>query len=251
MDLVSIHEDSIILYRSGMLVSRCMSTGKVTELEMPRPIVFVSMNYLVDAEKNLLVLEGGTVRNVLKLKRNIFCLLQHDGAMYAADRFGDVYRIQDGVCEYVLGTLSYSTGLVIHGGNILVSDKYGRIRISGMDGKILDYIHCSEPVVSLMCVGGRLVSVGNKQVALYNNEYAKSSEFELPRDTQVLKAVPKGENEFVVICSDGYLLFRVGETVELVLHADETMVDCVCHGSKLYKVQSDHVVDGDSNEVLI
>ena len=253
MDLISTYNNNIILYRDGKLISRSTTVRDREEVDVPKEIVFVSKNYLVDSEKTFFVFENSTVQNAFKLRRNIFSLLEHNGVTYIADKFGDVYRVHGEGYEYVLGTLSYLTGMVIHNKNILLSDKYGRIGISTLDRRIIDYRYDPEPIVSLICVRNSLVAVSNRQVSLHDDEeYVRSSVFEFPEGVEVVKRIDKGENEFVVICLSSHFLFRVGERIELLSCVEEPIIDGVSSGSKFNKVKADYTVVDDSNgEVFI
>ncbi|AFN82897.1 hypothetical protein EROM_041310 [Encephalitozoon romaleae SJ-2008] len=245
MNLISATNGNIVFHKNKTLVVRDIATGAIEKIDAPSRISFMSGKYLADGEKNLHFIEGPTLRNVLKLNRCIFCLVEYENEVYVADRFGDVHRIRGERYEYVLGTLSYLTGMAIHNGRILLSDKYGRIRISGMDGKILGYRFGCGPIVSLECINGALVSISNKQIVLYDKEYSSSFIFELPEGTSVVKSMGKGKDELVVICSDSYFLFRIGDGIALVSHIEETIIDGVCSGSVFYKVLPNFtIVDG-------
>ncbi|KAG5859944.1 hypothetical protein KMI_04g07530 [Encephalitozoon hellem] len=250
MNLISVTNGSIVFNRNKTLIMRNISTGTIEKMDAPNWISFMSGKYLVDGEKNLYVIDGTTLKNVLKLNRSIFCLVEYGNEVYVADRFGDVYRIGDGGCEYVLGTLSYLTGMAIHNGRILLSDKYGRIRISGMNGKILGYRFGCESVVSLECVNGALVSISTKRIVLYDNEYSPSHIYEFPEGTSALKAMGKGENELVVICSNTHLLFSIGDKIDLVSCTEETIIDGVCSGSAFYKVLPNFTIVDDKQKVF-
>ncbi|KMV66335.1 hypothetical protein M970_041270 [Encephalitozoon cuniculi EcunIII-L] len=250
MNLISASNGSVIFCKGKALVVKNTTTDAVEEVAVPGQISFMCKRYLVDSEKNLYTIDGSALRKILKLSRNIFCLVEHGDAVYVADRFGDVHRIGNGECEYVLGTLSYLTGMAIHNGKIILSDKYGRIRISRMDGKILDYKFSCDPIVSLECINGSLVSISNRCVALHDREYSIKSAFELPEDTKVLKTISRGKDELIVICPNSYLLFRVEDRIDLVSLVKEAIADGVCSGSTFYKVMLDLTIVDDSGKVF-
>lgn len=251
MGLISASGENVLFCRDGTLVVESTISGHVQEFKLLAPVLFISKHYLVDAEKHLHVFDGSGLTCVLKLPRGVFCLVEHEGAVYVADRFGDVHRVKDGRSEYVLGTLSYLTGMVVHNDKIVLGDKYGRIRISRMDGKVLEYRFAQEPIVSLVCVGNLLVSVSNGAVVLYDEEYSAAHRFGLPQDTKVVKAISKEEGRLIVICSDSYFLFEIIEVgIRLISHVQEAVLDGACSRSVFYKVKPDLTVTDEAGRVF-
>ncbi|ADM11419.1 uncharacterized protein Eint_041300 [Encephalitozoon intestinalis ATCC 50506] len=243
MNLISASDRDIIVRMDETLIVRDVFSGTTRKMTAPPLISFMSGKYLVDKEKNLHVVDGPVLRNASKLNRNIFCLVEHEGTAYVADRFGDVYRIENEGCKYVLGTLSYLTGMAIYNGRILLSDKYGRIRISEMNGRILDYRFGCDSIESLECVNGLLISISNKNMVLYDEECFPRCTFKLPEGIRVMKTITKGKNELVVICLNSYFLFKIEKnSIGLVSHVKESIVDGACIGDLFYKVLPDLTV---------
>lgn len=238
--MLSVCGNGVVVCRDGQML--CRGSGDVEVVETQSTVVFVAGCWAVDSEKSLFVLEDGRLRRMFRLRRGIFCLLEHASGTYVADRFGDVYRIRDTGCEYVLGMLSYPTAMAIYNESILVGDKYGRIRISSLDGRIAGYLY-GEPVVSLVCIGGFLVVVSSGQAVLYEGS-SRLDSFDFPSDVHAVKGVERG-NELVVLCTDSYLILRVQGGIELVSHVQEAAVDGVCVGDRFYREDGDHrVMDG-------
>lgn len=251
MDLISAHGDDVFVYRDGRLMSRDVNGGEGRDIETPGPVVFMSGKYLVDSGKNFFVIEGSGLKRVLKLNKNIFCLLEHGDVIYLADGFGDVYRIRGGCCEYIFGTLSYPTGMVMYNGSIVIGDKYGRLRINTLDGKIVGYKYLGS-IVSVICVCDFMIVINNECIILYDEKYVESRLFSFPENTKVVKAFAKGNNEFVVICLNCYFVFRVMDGIELVSCVEESVTDGVCNGDRFYKIRPDGiVVDSSSGEVFM
>ncbi|KAM0672025.1 hypothetical protein OCOL_001083 [Ordospora colligata] len=226
-----------------------VATKTVRQIEIPFSVSFLCGKYLTDREKNFYALDNMELRKIAKLKRNIFCLQEKDEAVYVADRFGDVYRIENGTCSYFLGIISYMTGMTIHNQNILLSDKYGRIRVSELDGKIMKYVFLHEPIESLICIDHSVISVSKCRVVLLNETYAVKDEFVFSKEQSIVKCLCKGNDELVVITNDSYHVFRISNRIDHIFSADETIVDATCVGSVLYKIQNLKVIDTDGNVV--
>jgi len=250
MGLVSAEGDEVILCRRDALVRIDTATKTVRQIDVPFCASFLSEKYLVDCEKNVYALDDMELRKIAKLKRNIFCLQERDGVVYVADRFGDVHIIENGTCRYVLGILSYMTGMAIHKQSILLSDKYGRIRVSELGGRIIKYVFLHEPIESLLSVDRNVVSVSKCRVVLFSQAYAVKDEFVFSKEMSIIKCLCKGDDELVVVAKESYHVFRVGDNIEHVLSVEEAIVDAVCVGPVLYKVKENYkVVDTEGNVV--
>jgi hypothetical protein len=210
------------------------------EIRHEHEISFASGKFMVDVEKNLLRLEGGRLDRVLKLRRGIFELVEDGDVMYVADRFGDVYLIDCRGCRYVLGTLCYLTGMVIHKDHIILSDKYGRIRVSERSGKIVCYRFEPHPIVALCKIKGRILSFSRHGIVVYSG-YERCGEYKY--ELEVEKVVVNSLGGIVLLCSDSYHVFRFCEEIEFIRRVEEKVVDAVSSGPRFYKLKIDGSVE--------
>jgi hypothetical protein len=228
----------------GILVvkGRRISIGHSREVEHGCEISFASGRFMVDAEKNLLRVENGRIEEVLRLRRGIFALVEDNSTIYTADRFGDVYRILNGGCRYVLGTLCYLTGMVVSKRHIVLSDKYGRIRVSERNGRIVCYRFEPHPIAALLSVGGRVLSFSNHGITLYDGEsYEGRGYYEY--ESEIRSVATNGSDEFLILCSGRYHLFRLEEEIRHIRTVEDEVIDAVYNHAGLHRLKADGSVE--------
>lgn len=95
-------------------------------------------NYFTDTKKNLYKITDNKPVLVSTLKKNIFKMIENI-KLYLIDVYGDVYEVEDSNLRFITGVLCTIKDVQVKEDNIFILDKYNRIRICGMDGRIQDF----------------------------------------------------------------------------------------------------------------
>lgn len=233
------HDEKNIFYGEEKKITIVeVKSGQRTLLEHNEKITFMSEDYFTDEKKELYKIIDGKIHFVTKLQRNIFKLVKHDNLVYVADRFGNVYKISENTCIYVLGTACYITGMDIYNKKIFVSDKYGRIRVSNIDGTIEKYIFESDPIFDLITIEKGFITASKKGIKLYDYEKLEECHaYAFDKELIVKKAVKKNGG-FVLICEGIYLDFDFSDKFILNSSVAEDINECIHFESKPYKISS-------------
>jgi hypothetical protein len=112
------------------------------------------------------LLEQGKLKHIRNLKKNI---LKSSGN-YLIDNFGDVL---DANGEVLTGTLCSAIDFQSNNEFIIIADKYNRIRILTLDGKILRFIFTSSQIYSFGFNGENLYVLTKENLEVYNFESGK------------------------------------------------------------------------------
>lgn len=224
-----------------------LETLKVIELETPE-VSYLSSGYFTDSEKNFYMIDENKITQICKLKRNIFTLVKHDG-IYVADRFGDVYKIENGESKYLLGTMCYITGMAICDQKIWLADKYGRIRVNSMEGNILEFLFEEHPIVCLISLGNTVVSISNNGITAYSPTLVPVR-FNFDQELSIKKAIPTGNDSFTIITSEESIIFNYTQNkLELVDRKQESLLDIAYVNNSILKLHSDDTLEYAGNKL--
>ncbi|EOB15337.1 hypothetical protein NBO_6g0088 [Nosema bombycis CQ1] len=112
------------------------------------------------------LLEQGKLKHMRKLKKNI----SKSSGDYLIDNFGDVL---DANGEVLTGTLCSAIDFQSNNDFIIIADKYNKIRILTLDGKILRFIFTSSQIYSFCLNGEDLYVLTKENLDIYDIESGK------------------------------------------------------------------------------
>ena len=146
---------------------------------------YLFRNIAIDSDKNLYLINETNLDNSInvsedlklcfKIKKSISSITYFSDSYFLADRFGDVYKIsKDFKLEYLFGTMCYPIGIEVVNNEILILDKYGRIRSTSIDGKIINYFKFFEILPSAFTIFDNKIYLGSKQKLIRENEYIEN-----------------------------------------------------------------------------
>lgn len=117
-------------------------------------VKFNYMNYFTTENKNLYKIDFQTSNLIFKLKKHILSMIKYQGVFYILDTYGDIYKLVDDNLIFIAGALCPVKDFVINNGQIILLDKYDRVKYFDLTGKLLDVkfnncaaalnVHCNK-----------------------------------------------------------------------------------------------------------
>lgn len=196
---ISSHNDSYIVIENNKIL--IIKNNKINTIEHSVDISIVEGNYFVDREKRLYKVEED-IEFLTKLDKSVSKMCLNKGILFIADRFGNVYTWSNSVKKLIMGNLCYTTSMVVYEDKIITSDKYGRIRISDMNGKIISYVFLEDKPIISMCMSKNLVVATKSKVFLLNNEFKIINTFEY----EEIRKVINFNNDILILCNNSVIL---------------------------------------------
>ncbi|EJW05012.1 hypothetical protein EDEG_00892 [Edhazardia aedis USNM 41457] len=148
----------------------CSIKGNL-DIEHSAELVFINGKYIVDSNKSLYVIDliGNSLKYLNKLNKPITSLEVYNTSKgeeknneftVISDRFGDIFRVDENNVKLIAGNMCYTTTMIIVNDMIWTGDKYGRIRVSKLNGEIVHYIFTIKKSITTMIHVGNYVVVG-------------------------------------------------------------------------------------------
>ena len=153
---------------------------------------------------------------------------------YVADRFGDVLKIDLGekkVC-LVMGNMCYNTSMCILSDSIVTADKYGRVRVSELTGKIRKYIFSEElPVTSVVEFCGVAVACGKSIVFFDTNLCFVQKQY---LNIGLIRKLAVVDKKKLLVCGERTLLIADGAVEADIPFSD----DAIGYMSDIARIES-------------
>ncbi|KAI5190037.1 hypothetical protein NEMIN01_0822 [Nematocida minor] len=169
------------------------SNGEHSTIDLNSKTVLVFDNYVVTENKEILKIEGNSVKLISRAAKTPTKIVVDKDSMYIADRLGSVYRLDnlsslsanpaENIPVYLFGSISMITDMKIADTSIITIDKDNKIRITDKSHpyriKKFVLVH-SKPLVSVEMFKEYIVAGGyDWYISFYNTETGRTAIFDL------------------------------------------------------------------------
>lgn len=126
-----------IFYRNNELLIFDSNYKLINRIQ--HDVVFIYKMYFTDKNKNFYKIYNDEPVKICQLKKRIFKIVEYCNVLYIIDVYGDIYKMINNSLVFLCGTLCSVIDVYITKDNILILDKYKRVRVCCIDGTIIGY----------------------------------------------------------------------------------------------------------------
>lgn len=172
------------------------------------------------------------------INKNISSVAHYNGQTYLCDRFGDVYLFNN-PGKPLFGNRCLTTCIVV-ANYIWTGDKYGRIRVSRLDGKIMFYVFLENESLILFMKkmdNGVVVGFRNGNLVFVDGEGNLMNTINV--NSNISKIIEKDQNSFFVLTEKSLILYEIcGDDIKRQ-EREFVAMDGIWNGSVLHLLSKD------------
>lgn len=183
---ISTYDDSFFVIDNKKIIK--ITKKEIKSFDHKKKIMIIEGNVFVDEQKCVYRITDEEIKLVTQVEKSASKMTFYNQEVFLADRFGDVIKIcSNDKKDLVLGSMCYNTGICVFNNQIVICDKYGRIRVNDLNGRILFYVFLDDKPILSMCLCKNIVVATKTKVFFFNDKFEIKKEFPVDEIRKIVK----------------------------------------------------------------